>query len=174
MLITESEANKLGLNLTIEDIKAMENAIFSLTNNHFHLPNYSPIITGIQGKRITFDGVNMFNMHDTVEIVGVQYYDGFHYVTSVGTDWIEIDIPFELEGDVTGSLYLIKFPADVRSGVKKVWKHEQATEDTVGVRNESISRWSVTYEKPSTGRSINGLPAYLFDFLKPYEKMRWG
>lgn len=177
MIITESEADKLGLNLTVEDIKAMENSIISHTNNHFHFPNYSPTIISIEGKRITFGGVNLFKMHDTIEIVGIQYYDGFHHVTSVGTNWIEIDvdfdIPFVIEGAI-GSLFLIKFPADVKAGVKKVWKHEQSTSEKVGVKSESISRWSVTYEKPTTGGSINGLPSYLFDFLQPYEKMGWG
>lgn len=175
MLITRMEAKDAGLNISSDDIKAMAMAIIAHTNNHFHLNDYTLKIKRIEGKRLYFDGLNLTEMGDLVEVLDIKYLEGFHEVLASTDEYIEIDTDITIpeETDVNGLLYLVKFPADVKAGVKKAWKHQETLSDKIGIRTESISRWSTTYESPSSGETINGMPAYLFDFLDPYMKMRW-
>ena len=68
---------------------------------------------------------------------------------------------------------LIVYPADVKMGVVNLLKWELTSREKAGVASETISRHSVTY-RDETANTINGYPAHLMGFLKPYMKARFG
>lgn len=68
----------------------------------------------------------------------------------------------------------IVYPADVKMGVVNLLKWELTSRDKTGVASETISRHSVTYRDDTTTNYINGYPASLMGFLKPYMKARFG
>jgi len=78
---------------------------------------------------------------------------------------------FKRYADANG---VIEYPADVKMGVVNLMKWELGSRDKVGIASESISRHSVTYADMTTGNTINGYPAALMGFLKPYMKARFG
>ena len=174
MLLSLEEALTVDNTLTVDDLKALEMAIISYSNNHFHRPNYSPGVVVIDGKRLFFEGLNLFQPGDTVELVGVKYLDGFYNVEAVGDGFIEIDtttiIPLEYS-EPGGRMYQVIYPPDVKAGAKHILDYKHTTAKKKGIRSESISRWSVTYADTATG-SVMGLPVAEFDFLTPYIKMR--
>lgn len=67
----------------------------------------------------------------------------------------------------------INYPADVKMGVVNLMKWELNSREKTGVAAESISRHSVTY-RDETAANINGYPAMLMGFLKPYKRARFG
>ena len=69
---------------------------------------------------------------------------------------------------------LIVYPADVKMGVVNLLKWEFTSRDKAGVASETISRHSVTYRSDTETNYINGYPASLMGFLKPYMKARFG
>lgn len=69
---------------------------------------------------------------------------------------------------------VIVYPADVKMGVVNLLKWELTSRDKAGVASETISRHSVTYRDETTTNYINGYPASLMGFLKPYMKARFG
>lgn len=68
----------------------------------------------------------------------------------------------------------INYPADVKMGVVNLLKWEFTSRDKAGVASETISRHSVTYRSDTETNYINGYPASLMGFLKPYMKARFG
>lgn len=175
MIIKKHELENINSDLTTGDIKAMEMAIFAYTNNHFHVANYRAKVHNISDKRLFVGLGHLFQPEDTVELVGVPIYEGFYHVMDKGDDWIEIDteLSFAMDDLSNGYVFLTVFPADVKAGVKKVWQYQTKADKKIGIKSESISRMSITYDKAESGQTVNGIPAYLFDFLEPYHKMRW-
>lgn len=69
---------------------------------------------------------------------------------------------------------VINYPADVKMGVVNLLKWEFTSRDKAGVASETISRHSVTYRSDTETNYLNGYPASLMGFLKPYMKARFG
>jgi len=69
---------------------------------------------------------------------------------------------------------VIKYPADVKIGVVNLLKWEYSSRDKASVASETISRHSVTYRSDTETNYINGYPASLMGFLRPYMKARFG
>lgn len=67
----------------------------------------------------------------------------------------------------------IVYPDDIKMGVVRLIEWDEKMRSKVGVQSESISRHSVTYQD-QTSNTINGYPAHLMGFLKPYMKARFG
>ncbi len=67
----------------------------------------------------------------------------------------------------------IVYPDDIKLGVVRLIEWDEKMRSKVGVQSESISRHSVTYQD-QTSNTINGYPAHLMGFLKPYMKARFG
>lgn len=67
----------------------------------------------------------------------------------------------------------IVYPDDIKMGVVRLIEWDEKMRSKVGVQSESISRHSVTYQD-QTSNTINGYPAHLMGFLRPYMKARFG
>lgn len=177
MLMTLTDAQKINPDITEEAIEALASTIRAEANNHFHRQNYSPIIKQITGATVHFTAsLNLFKNGDTVELVGTDYFDGFYQVVSSNVNSIELNRElidhYEPE---EANIYQISYPLDVVEGAKKVLEYGHKMSNKLGVKSESVSRVSVSYYDVDreTGL-IFGVPSYLFTFLDPYRKRRFG
>lgn len=71
------------------------------------------------------------------------------------------------------SNYIIKveYPEDVKEGCIDMLKWFYGAKNKVGLKSETLSRHSVTYE--DSANFVNGYPTSLLGFLEPYRKMRF-
>lgn len=67
----------------------------------------------------------------------------------------------------------IVYPDDIKLGVVRLLEWDEKMRTKAGIQSETISRHSVTYAD-QTANTINGYPAHLMSFLKPYMKARFG
>lgn len=67
-----------------------------------------------------------------------------------------------------------EYPMDVKMGAVHLMKWDLTSRDKAGVASETISRHSVTYRSDTETNYINGFPASLMGFLKPYVCARFG
>ena len=67
----------------------------------------------------------------------------------------------------------IVYPDDIKLGVVRLIEWDEKMRSKAGIQSETISRHSVTYAD-QTSKTINGYPAHLMSFLKPYMKARFG
>jgi len=69
---------------------------------------------------------------------------------------------------------VIEYPADIKLGAINLLKWEMEMRDNTGIASETISRHSVTYQAQDGTNTVNGYPAALMGFLKPYMKAQFG
>ena len=67
----------------------------------------------------------------------------------------------------------IEYPDDIKLGVVRLIEWDVKMRAKAGIQSETMSRHSVTYAD-QTANTINGYPAHLMGFLKPYMKARFG
>lgn len=69
---------------------------------------------------------------------------------------------------------VIVYPADIKLGAIKLLQWDMENGDKTGIASETISRHSVTYKAMDGKNTVNGYPAELMGFLKPYMKAYFG
>ena len=83
---------------------------------------------------------------------------------------IEVDKPLiEEEGVLVTK---ITYPSDVKMGVVNLIDWELNNRSKVGIKSESLSRYSVTYYDMDSNSEV-GFPASMIGFLKPYKRARF-
>lgn len=176
MILELTEAQKVSPDITQSDLDAFEAMVRKVTNNNFQVTGariYRPTFT--ESSLVTISIPPWVKVGSTLQISATELNDGLFTVESIeGTDIKLKDAEF-IEGFYqSGYVSLIRYPADVKAGVKKLIDYAARTADKLGVKTESISRYSVTYFDLTASETKNGYPAYLMEFLKNYEKVRWG
>ena len=148
-------------------LEAIETVIRAYTNNNFQQRG---IRFAGYSKGCSVYGVPMyFCIGDTVQIssdFGVN--DGLYIVTDVKDDHICINkelIPVD-----ANLVTRIQYPADVIQCAVDLYKWKQTNGDKVGIKSETISRHSVTYEDSAT--LFMGYPVGILNGLKLYKKAR--
>ena len=147
-------------------LNAIESVIRAYTNNNF------------QQREIRFGGrsedLNVygsprhFAVGDTVQISGSGVNDGLYVVNAVYDDCIELDKSlFTVDFNLVTK---IKYPADVVQCAVDLFKWKQTMGDKVGVKSETLSRHSVTYEDSAT--LYMGYPVGILNGLNLYRKAR--
>jgi hypothetical protein len=147
-------------------LMAIEAVIRKYTNNNF------------QKREIRFrgysDGLKIFGtpqfmtIDDTVQISQSGVNDGLYQVTDVGVDFIQVDRNlFATENNVVTK---IEYPADVVQCAVDLYEWKQKHGDKVGVKSETLSRHSVTYEDSAT--LFMGYPTGILNGLALYKKAR--
>lgn len=184
MILTLEEAKKaLGIPIDdvsrddeiLDELKGIEVMIRNKTNNKFqnirirkegNMTIKDSIITGAD-----FYGAG-FRDGNTVEIGKSLLNDGLYVIKDV--DNISITLDSELY-DETGHIMLtrIEYPADIKTGVKKLLKYNEKMSDKIGVKSLKLSRYWVEYYDMGTDESVEGYPAALLKFLDKYKKLRW-
>ena len=172
-MIISVEDLKKQVNCTATDdqiaikLEAIEAVVRKYTNNNF------------QHRGIRFSGVSddvsiignpkNFAVGDTVQITGQDgINDGLYVVTAVTDDRLELDKP--LIPLVTALVTKVQYPADVVQCAVDLFRWKQTNGDKVGIKSETLSRHSVTYEDSAT--LFMGYPTGLLNGLKLHKKAR--
>ena len=147
-------------------LEAIEAVIRAYTNN-----NFQQRIVRFAGRSEdlnVYGSPQYFTVGDTVQISGSGVNDGLYTVTAVYADHIELDkslMPVEYN-----LVTKIKYPADVIQCAVDLYKWKQTMGDKVGVKSETLSRHSVTYEDSAT--LFMGYPVGILNGLNLYRKAR--
>lgn len=147
-------------------LEAIEAVIRAFTNNNF------------QQRAIRFEARSeeywlygsprYFTVGDTVQISASGVNDGLYVVTSVDDEYLEVDrVLMEAEYNLVTK---IKYPADVIQCAVDLFAWKQSMGNKVGIKSETISRHSVTYEDGST--LFMGYPLGILNGLKLHKKVR--
>ena len=147
-------------------LEAIESVIRAYTNNNF------------QQREIRFagrsEGLNVygspryFTVGDTIQISGSGVNDGLYMVKTVHADHLELDKSlFTVDCNLVTK---VKYPADVIQCAVDLFKWKQTMGDKVGVKSETLSRHSVTYEDSAT--LYMGYPVGILNGLNLYRKAR--
>ncbi len=149
-------------------LKAIEQTIRAYTNNNFQDRGYR-VSAWIAGNGFMSDSLIPFEVGDTVQISGSQYNDRLYTVSEV------YDTAFTVSEDIreekNGVLITkIVYPADVIDCCVELLEWEKKYRKKIGVKSETLSRHSVTYED-STGH-FRGYPKGILNSVWHYRKAR--
>jgi len=147
-------------------LAAIEAVIRAYTNNKFQVREAR--FWGISAG-YTVQGVPAYMMAgDTVEISETGVNDGLYTIATVSADAVTVDRElFAVSGNLVTK---ISYPADVVQCAVDLYKWQQSMGDKVGIKSETISRHSVTYEDSAT--LYMGYPVGILNGLKLYRKAR--
>ena len=172
MIITVNDLkNQINVgNATDEQITikldAIEAVIRAYTNNNFQMRDVR--FVGHADGMCVYGHPQFFTVGDTVQISQSGINDGLYMVTAVAEDHLELDkalmeCPINL-------VTKIKYPADVIQCAVDLYAWKQAKGEKVGIKSETISRHSVTYE--DSGTLFMGYPTGILNGLKLHKKAR--
>lgn len=143
-------------------LEALETFIRKYTNNNFQNRNFRTVGNIRNGKLELFSA--LFKTGDTIEISQSKYNDGIYVCGETPEMYDEENVL------ITKVIY----PPAVVVGVANLIKWDVEHRDKIGVKSESLSRYSVTYyDLESGGNSVGGFPGGLVSFLKPYMKAKF-
>ena len=148
-------------------LKAIEAVIRAYTNNNFQQRGIR--FAGNSSGMKVYGVPQYLDIGDTVQISGSEVNDGLYQVTDVGADFIQVD-EFLLE-TVFNLVTKIKYPADVVQCAVDLFSWKQNMGDKVGIKSETISRHSVTYEDSAT--LFMGYPVGILSGLSLHMKARF-
>ncbi|MDL2224675.1 hypothetical protein LJC20_00480 [Eubacteriales bacterium OttesenSCG-928-M02] len=143
-------------------LKAIEQSIRSYTHNNFQnrmVRNNLPSKDGVLVGEVLYLSVG-----DTVQI-SKSINKGLYTVAEIANDTIACDESLFDSGK--NLVTKVEYPADVVEGVKNMMLWEVDGRAKVGVKQESLSRHSVTYFDMDTNSTV-GYPSSLLGFLVPY------
>lgn len=149
-------------------LKAIESVIRQYTNNNFQDRDIRRTADIVGGLFIA-EALIPFDVGDTVQISETVLNKGLFTIAEVedGTFTVEEDI--KDEGDVI--VTKIVYPADVIDCAINLMEWEVKHRQKVGIKSETLSRHSVTYEDSS--QMFNGYPVGILNALNLYKKARF-
>lgn len=157
-------------------LTSLEIMVRNLTNNKF-LDKRIRVKDNCFFEANKITGLNFLNYGfrkgNTIEIVDSMLNDGLFVVTEVDNNSITVDKTFEKEAGAQVLITKIVYPYDIVEGVLRLMQYDLKMGDKIGIKQESISRYSVTYYDVNSTESIEGYPATLMKFLNKYKKLRW-
>lgn len=147
-------------------LEAIEAVIRAYTNNNFQERGIR--FSGQSSGMKVYGVPQYFDIGDTVQISGSLVNDGLYQVTEVNADYIQVD-KFLLTAEYN-LVTKVKYPADVVQCAVDLFKWKQNMGEKVGIKSETISRHSVTYEDSAT--LFMGYPVGILNGLNLYKKAR--
>lgn len=147
-------------------LEAIEAVIRAYTKNNFQVRGVR--FSGNSSGMKVYGVPQHFSVGDTVEISGKTVNDGLYQVTEVGVDYIQMD-KFLLSTEYN-LVTKVKYPADVIQCAIDLYKWKQTMGSKVGIKSETLSRHSVTYE--DSGTLYMGYPVGILNGLQLYKKAR--
>lgn len=176
MIIKLDEAQKVDPEVTQVDLDAYEAMVRQRTNNNFQDVKVRYYSLHIEPSRIVLLGrPDGLRAGDTIQVSGTNYNNGLYTVSTLGEDNVSLqETDLYPEGAPWGMLTKVKYPADIRQGVLELIRYRHEMAGKLGIKSESIARMSTTYYDVNAADNAEGFPAAKLDFLKKYEKMRWG
>lgn len=152
--------------LIADRLSAIEAVIRAYTNNNFQQRGIR--FCGESDEAAVYGSPRYFAVGDTVQISGSMVNDGLYVVSAVDDDYIRVDghlLPTEYN-----LVTKISYPADVVQCAVDLYKWKNAMGDKVGIKSETLSRHSVTYEDSAT--LYMGYPVGILNGLNLHRKAR--
>ena len=146
---------------------AVEQTIRAYTNNNFQNRGFrvrADIATGV----FRSDSEIPFSVGDTVQVSESRHNKGLFTVSTADDQTFTVGEETRDEGDVL--VTKVEYPADVVNCCVDLMEWAVNFAGKVGIKSETLSRHSVTYEDSAT--MFMGYPASLLGCLKPYRKAR--
>ena len=149
-------------------LKAVEQTIRAYTNNNFQN-------RGIRVQACIRAGVFMseslipFSVGDTVQVSESRFNSGL-FTVSAETDDTTFMVAEDTRDEDDVLVTKVEYPADVVNCCVELMEWAVNFAGKVGIKSETLSRHSVTYEDSAT--MFMGYPASLLGCLKPYRKAR--
>lgn len=173
-LLSKEVENEEWLKLKLNAIESM---IVNKTNNNF-IVQKSKLCTNVifNNKSITAPSYNFeslgYKKDNQILVMHTNLNNGYYTVANVTKNTIELieDVNNE-ECDCT--IAKVEYPADIIVGTVKLIEYDLKMADKLGVKSETISRYSVTYYDVTSNESDEGYPSSLLGFLKKYRNLRW-
>ena len=148
------------------NLEAIESIIRKYTNNNFQVRDIR-FFGHSEGNNV-YGSPRFFAVGDTVQISGSGVNDGLYKVASVSEDRLTLNKPlFEVDYNLVTK---IKYPADVIQCAVDLYDWKRKNGGKVGVKSETLSRHSVTYEDSAT--LFMGYPVGILKGLSLYRKAR--
>lgn len=149
---------------------AVESLIRSYTNNnfqnrHIRFEGYS------EGSQVFGTPTTYFKTDDTVQITKSDVNDGLYVLTAVDDESVTVD--GELFTMPLNRVTKVEYPAVIQEGVINLLLWEVENRQNVGVKQETLSRHSVTYYDQDSSNTVMGYPVALLGFLRPFMKARF-
>lgn len=174
MIIALDEAKKIDANIEQDDLDAFEQAVRALTSNNFQVKQIRHKIDFINNKTITIDStIEGVRPDDTIEVNYSKFNDGLYVIDSLNGSELTVDVELFTETPKQAILTLVRYPADIKRGIKKLIEYDKKMAGKIGVKSETISRMSITYFDVNAADNTDGYPKSLLSFLDKYKKMRW-
>lgn len=148
-------------------LKAVEQTIRAYTNNNFQDRDYRRT-ADIVGGLFMVEALTPFDIGDTLQISESRLNKGLFTVETADDSTFTVKETVKDENDVL--VTKIVYPADVIDCCVNLMEWEVNNRGKVGIKSETLSRHSVTYEDSAS--MFMGYPASLLGCLKPYRKAR--
>lgn len=148
---------------------AVESLIRSYTNNNFQ--NRHVRFEGNSEGSQVFGTSPFLKTGDTVQITKSDVNDGLYVLTAVDDESVTVDR--ELFTVPLNRVTKVEYPAVIQEGVINLLLWEVENRQNVGVKQETLSRHSVTYYDQDSSNTVMGYPVALLGFLRPFMKARF-
>ena len=172
MIISVSDLKKQVIcgdatdDLITTKLDAIEAVIRAYTNNNFQQREVR--FAGQSTESVIYGDPHHMRVGDTIQISASGVNDGLYTITEIHDDHIVVDKPI-MATDVN-LVTKIHYPADVKQCAVDLYKWKQTMGDKVGIKSETISRHSVTYEDGAT--LFMGYPTAILYGLNLHKKAR--
>lgn len=147
---------------------AVEQTIRAYTNNNFQNRGFR-VSACIRGGVFMSEALIPFSVGDTVQVSESRLNKGL-FTVSAETDDTTFMVDEETRDEDDVLVTKVEYPADVVNCCVELLEWSVNFAGKVGIKSETLSRHSVTYEDSAT--MFMGYPASLLGCLKPYRKAR--
>lgn len=159
-------------NIMKQKLDSLELLIRKYTNNNFQNRNIRFTASVIEGNYL--NNVSPYiRVGDTVQISESEVNDGLYVVDMVKEDRIRVKEDHHLFLTDHNLVTKVEYPADIKMGIINMMKWEIGNRNKVGIKQETLSRHSVTYFDQDANNQVMGFPVSLLGFLEPYKKARF-
>ena len=148
-------------------LKAIEQVIRTYTNNNFQQRSYRRT-ADIIGSLLICEALIPFDVGDTVQISESGLNEGLFTVAEVEDATFTVNENVKDENDVL--VTKVAYPEDVVDCCLNMLEWELKNRSKVGIKSETLSRHSVTYEDSNS--FFMGYPKGLLGCLSLYKKAR--
>lgn len=171
-LTSMDEFRGVDSNTLERKLNSVEQLIRAYTNNNFQNRAVRFEARSEGSKLIAAETVPPFLKEgDTVEISQSTVNNGLYTIKSIMGDSITVDRDlFSVDYNLVTK---VEYPADVQEGVINLLQWEIENRQKVGIKQETLSRHSVTYFDQDANNQVMGYPVALLGFLAPYIKARF-
>lgn len=149
-------------------LKAIEQTVRKYTNNNFQDRNIRSECE-IMSQRLYGVSVPNLNVGNTIQISETKFNDGVYVIKTVEDKFIEVEQ--SLVDEAHALVTKVVYPDDVVDCAINLLEWTVKFGGKVGVKSETLSRHSVTYEDSAT--LYDGYPVGLLSGLNKYRKARF-